>query len=412
VQRARWALLAGGITLAACGSASAGRPVLTEVTLPVPTTLAPVATTAPTVEDTTPPPDTMSPDTTAVPSETLVLGFGGDVLLNRGMTDPFGGVADLVTAPQLMIVNLETTIAEPEVGVPPIEKEFLFKSPPAAAAQLRDGGIDVAALANNHIWDFGDAATIRTVELLDEAGVARVGAGTTAETADDPLVLEAAGRRVGILSYSRVPCDWAGSSGSTARALIAWACDPFLDRTDAAVARMVAETDVVVVMLHGGDELALCQTPAIRSTVERWIGAGADIVVVSHPHVLNGAERIGDGVVLWSTGNFVFPNRGGETGRSAVFHVLVDGPLGPERTLEVVAHPVVLPGGRPQHPDEAGVARILADLSDRSVGFRFDESRRMVPDPAPSICDNGATATAADVAPRTSTTTTTTVAPS
>ncbi len=403
MPRARWALLAGGITLAACGSASAGRPVLTESTLPVPTTGTPVNSTAPTLEPTT----TAPPDTTPVPAETLVLGFAGDVLLNRGMTDPFGGVADLVTAPQLMLVNLETTIAEPEVGVPPIEKEFLFRSPPAAAAQLRDGGVDVAALANNHIWDFGDAATIRTVELLDEAGVARVGAGTTAETAYDPLVLEAAGRRVGILSYSRVPCDWAGSSGSTARALIAWACDPFLDRTDAAVARMVAETDVVVVMLHGGDELALCQTPAIRSTVERWIGAGADIVAVSHPHVLNGAERIGDGVVLWSTGNFVFPNRGGETGRSAVFHVLVDGPLGPERTLEVVAHPVVLPGGRPQHPDEAGVARILADLSDRSVGFRFDESRRMVPDPAPSICDGGATATADDVAPRTSTTTTT-----
>ena len=57
--------------------------------------------------------------------------------------------------------------------------------------------------------------------------------------------------------------------------------------------------------------------------------------------------------------------------------------------------------------DEAGVARILADLSDRSVGFRFDESRRMVPDPAPSICDGGATATADDVTPRTSTTTTT-----
>jgi poly-gamma-glutamate capsule biosynthesis protein CapA/YwtB (metallophosphatase superfamily) len=374
----------------ACGAPSDARPVLTDATLAPPTTaVAGAAAPSPATATTA----AVLPATTAgppVPSETLVLGFAGDTLLSRHLGDAFTAVADLVGSPQVMTVNLETTIAEPDVGAPPIDKEFLFRSPPAAARVLRDAGVDVAALANNHIWDFGDAAVVRTLELLDEAGVARVGAGPTAATAYDPLVVEAAGRRVGILSYTRVPCDWAGANGSAARPLVAWACDPFLDRTDAAVARMVEQTDLVVVLLHAGEELALCPEPSHRAVVERWVDAGVDVVVVSHPHVLRGVERIGDSVVLWSTGNFVFPNRGGETGRSAVFHVLVDGPVGDGRTIDVVAHPVVIPGGRPQPPDDTTAARILADLSDRSPGWAFDESRALVPDAAPSVCDGGA----------------------
>jgi hypothetical protein len=99
-----------------------------------------------------------STTTTTAPPDPITLGFVGDVQMIGSMVanEPVAGVTDLLSAPDLTLVNLETVIGEVnEVGRPPIDKEFIFRSPPETLKQLVDAGVDVVALANNHGWDYG-----------------------------------------------------------------------------------------------------------------------------------------------------------------------------------------------------------------------------------------------------------------
>ncbi|MFQ5558838.1 MAG: CapA family protein, partial [Acidimicrobiales bacterium] len=319
------------------------------------------------------------------PTHRFVVGFAGDVNMIRGVEarSPLAGVAELLSNPDLMMVNLETVVGEAaEVGPPPIAKEFVFRSPPETVDQLVEAGVDVLGLANNHAWDHGPAGVAATVANVDRAALVGIGAGPDADAAYEPVFLEAAGRTVGIVSFSTVPCDWSNDPAAE-RPEVAWACDRFAASATAAVRDAVAGSDISVVLLHGSAELVDCPLASTREVVSAWVDLGIDIVAVSHPHVLGGVERIDDGVVLWSTGNFAFVNGGGRTARSAVFEVTVGG----DDALDLRVIPPVLPGGvaAPAADTEASIVR--DEISTRTVGGHLDEDGLLIADDEPSICD-------------------------
>ncbi len=383
MRRAGTLLLAGALLAAACGS---GEVTFATTTTETPTTETP--TTEPTTTEAPPTsPPTTAPTTTAPPREQIVVGIAGDSTFTNGLEtrDPFGAITELLEAPDLMIINLETAVADAGVGRPPVDKAFLFKSPPESLDLLVDAGIDGVTLGNNHTLDFGVPALEQTLDEIDARGLLRTGAGLDEAEAYTPLITEVGEWTIGIVSFSRVPCDWS-ASGENVREQVAWACPPFLDMADATVSEALDAADVVVVAVHGGAEGELCPSSFMTELEQRWADLGVHAVVNGHPHVLQGVTMrdgpAGRTLVAHSTGNFAFPPSRGITGNSAIIELVVSEQAAgaqPDVAMRVV--PVRSDGGVLTVPTEAQRDAIIDQMNGVSNGAVVTADGSVVADP-------------------------------
>ncbi len=373
------------IVLAACGRNDG------IVTVNVTTTLVPssslaaeavsVDTNPPDVTSSSEPASTGTPTTriveiTAPTREAVRLGFVGDTSFTNGLDqrDPFAGLDGLLAEPDLMFVNLETAVADEGVGRA-FPKAFVFRSPPASLRLLVDAGVDVALLGNNHVLDYGPAAVDQTLRELDAAGLLRVGAGRDAEEAAQPLVVDVGGWSIGVVSASRVPCDWS-ASGENSRPEVNWACPTLVGPVEASIVDLAGTVDLVVVATHGGPEGELCAGSMMLDLAARWAELGADLIVNGHPHVLQGVRTVGDALLIESTGNFAFPSARGLSANSAVFEVELS-----EAGLRLRVIPVRVPGGEVSVASSEVAADILDQVEQHSTGWVFDDDGVAVADP-------------------------------
>lgn len=283
----------------------------------------------------------------------------------HGLDYPFARVARELGGGDLLIGNLEGTFTERGEALP---KFYTFRAPPAVAGALRGAGFDAVGLANNHAFDFGAVGLADTQAALAAVGVAAVGAGDDAAAAHAPLLLDRDGRRVALLAYDDIPETQAAAAD---RPGVAWA---EVDTVAREVRAARAAADHVLVLLHAGVEYAPAPTARQRELAAAAIAAGADAVLGHHPHVLQPWERIGDGVVFYSLGNFVFDLDPGD--RAA----LGDGPfltvaavltLFPDRPPEVAVRPVAI-DERENRPRPATAAEAEAIRKRLGPGTVFD----------------------------------------
>jgi hypothetical protein len=170
------------------------------------------------------------------------------------------------------------------------------------ATVLRQAGVGVVSLANNHVMDYGPSGLAQTMDALSGAGVRFAGAGLDRERACAPAFVTIRGTRVAFLARTGVlvtaPSYAQERSPGTA----------FLDPTEtvAAIKRCRPNAEVVVLLLHWGLEEYRYPSPSQRKLVKQFARAGADVVLGHHPHVTQGIERIGRTVVAYSLGNFAF----------------------------------------------------------------------------------------------------------
>jgi poly-gamma-glutamate capsule biosynthesis protein CapA/YwtB (metallophosphatase superfamily) len=346
------------VLIAACGAAAGSEPdpsvTRVEVLSPLPTVPTGLpASTTPTTATTAPP-----------PRAPVAVGFAGDTSFTHGLAgrDPLGDVIELLTAPDLTAANLETTVAETDVGSP-LDKRFIFKSPPGSVEVLTAAGVDVVSLANNHTLDYRRDGLLRTMELLDAGSILHFGAGVDPAAAYAPVIARAGEWTIAFVGFTRVECGWV-SDDPTRWPEAAWACPGFEDRTVAAVAEAADSADVTVVMVHWGIELDHCPQPHQRELAAAWVEAGAELVIGSHPHVLQGIERINDAWIVYSTGNFAFPSARGPSARSAYYEAELA-----ESGVTLRVTPVTIVEGRPRPAAGDAASAILDDLAAWSFGW-------------------------------------------
>lgn len=248
----------------------------------------------------------------------------GDILLDRlpgariareGWKAPFASVKPLVEAADLAFANLECPASYPGVPYPGKPENVTFNADPGALLGLVWAGFDVVSLANNHMNDHGPKAVAETLEALDLAGVARSGAGRDLEEARAPAWLEAEGARIAVLSYAEA--WWSVTGAGEATPGVAHAVEE--DMVADVGAALAEGADYVLVSVHWGEEHARSPNAFQRSFGHAAIDAGAAAVLGHHPHVLQGVERYGRGVILYSMGNFVFDMAADATYDSAAF---------------------------------------------------------------------------------------------
>ncbi len=287
--------------------------------------------------------------TTTANKAAVTLAFAGDVHFEGPLRDALdanaatvlSAVAPVLRSYDITMVNLETAITERGT---PAAKQYTFRAPPSALAALTDAGIDVATEANNHGVDYGPTGLADSLEARAHSpGVHVIGIGKDADDAYSPFRATVHGQRIAIIAATQVIDDelvqqWTATDDHGG---VASAKD--VPRLLAEVRAARATSDTVVVFLHWGVEGATCPSADQRAIARQLVAAGADIVVGSHSHRLEGAGFVGggdDGFVDYGLGNFAFYT--GTT--SGVLTVTVSG-----RHVEHYGWvPAALVGGRPR----------------------------------------------------------------
>lgn len=241
----------------------------------------------------------------------ITLAFAGDVnfagrtrLLLADPATAFGPITAVLRSADFAAVNLETAVTN---GGTPQPKTFHFRTPATAFTALRDAGVDLVTMANNHVLDYGQAGLADTLTAARAARFPYVGIGINAAAAWAPYVITIKGVKIAIIGVSQV-AELASSWVATdTRPGEANAID--LGRTLAAVRSAKRLASIVIVFMHWGTEGESCPDPAQLSLARELSAAGASIIVGAHAHMLQGSGWLGRTFVAYGMGNFLWWER-------------------------------------------------------------------------------------------------------
>lgn len=262
----------------------------------------------------------------------VTFAFGGDmhfegVLRTKLASDPtgmFAPIAPVLSSVDIAVVNLESAITEQNTIIP---KEFNFRTPATALVALQAAGVDVVNAANNHSIDFGPEGLADTLAARAASPIPVIGIGANVTDAYNPFLTEIRGQRIAIFGATDVMGEeyvepWTATETKAGVASTKYASEA---RMVAAIQAARPLVDTVVVYLHWGVERVGCATDRQKALARALVDAGADIVVGSHAHHLEGGGRLGTAFVGYGLGNFAFYNESGEYGRTGVLKVTITG---------------------------------------------------------------------------------------
>lgn len=249
----------------------------------------------------------------------------------------FQAVRDRISAADWAVANLETVLAGADAGG--YTGYPSFNSPPELAAALKTAGFDIITTANNHSLDRGAIGVARTRQHLRDRGLVPVGTAATPAEADEIAIVERNDISMAFLAYTYGTNGIPLPNGETH-----WVAriDEARILRDLGRARQLG-ADFVAIALHFGSEYQRQPNAAQRQQVDRLLAAGADIVLGSHPHVVQPYEVKtvvdGNGVprkraAIYSMGNFVSNQNGIYRHLGVMFSVTVRKRF-PEGTVEI-----------------------------------------------------------------------------
>lgn len=241
--------------------------------------------------------------------KTISISFVGDLNLN-GFQELYlsKGISSLISDDCLKeLKDSDLTMGNNEFAFStrgePQEKEYVFREEPSLVSVLTDMGMDIVSLANNHALDYGTDALVDTMTTLDASNIKYVGAGSDYSEAKKPQMIEVKGKKIGFIAASRVIPNASWNAGSKTPGLFTcYETKGLLKEVEEAK----KNCDVVVTYLHWGVEREEYPEDYERKLGKELIDAGADIVIGSHPHILQGFEMYKGKAICYSLGNFLF----------------------------------------------------------------------------------------------------------
>ena len=264
-----------------------------------------VSTPTPKDEDDTPPVDRV---------ETITLMSVGDFLYHRPQTlkvssEPSGYdyynnlqyVKPYLENADITFGNYETTstLTRDFVGYP------TFNTPPESIDALKDAGFDILNTVNNHTLDSGKQGLIDTYNNIRNRGIKVV--GTKIEPGDSVQVVVRKGISVGFVGYTY------GYNGLESRltqeehTYMGSLIDD--ERMKKEIEYSKANNDFTIVSMHWGNEYQVVPSTFQKELANKVVGWGADVILGTHPHVIQPGEKIGDSYVIYSMGNFISDQR-------------------------------------------------------------------------------------------------------
>ena len=196
----------------------------------------------------------------------------------------FTDINEYVNSADISIGNLETTFAGKEKGYSNYPR---FNTPEQLATNLKDFGIDVVSTANNHCMDANYTGLVSTLKYLDEAGIAHTGTNETKEKQNEILVKDVNGIKIAFLSFTY------GTNGIPVPTDKSFAVNLIDEELILEQIRLAKEQDpdLICTNMHWGIEYQLKQNAEQEKLADLLFENGVDIILGSHPHVLQPMEK-------------------------------------------------------------------------------------------------------------------------
>jgi len=256
----------------------------------------------------------------------IMMGRYVGVKINRSQdnTHSFTYVADALAAPDITFAQLETPLAPTEYT----SEGMILVAQPETVAGLEKSGIDLVSLSGNHFGDALSEGMLSTFATLDEHGIKYFGAGRDQERAFQAQIFEKNGTRFGFISFVNIMPDSYGAGPDYPGS--AWV--DFLSLTDQekivdSLQQAAKNCDVLIAGFHWGTEYTPNPTSVQQQIAHLAIDNGADIVIGTHPHVVQADEIYQNKYIIYSLGNFIMDQMWSEETQEGVllyFYVMDD----------------------------------------------------------------------------------------
>lgn len=253
--------------------------------------------------------------------ESVTFTFAGDVLLDDSYAIMSNYVVQNSVLENCIDESLLTQMREADVCMinneftyteetkPISNKTFTFKAKPENVNILKEMGVDVVSLGNNHVYDYGEKGLYDTIATLEGAGIPYVGGGKNIEDASKILYYQNDEMKIALISATQIERypnpNTKEATETTPGTFRCYESEKLLEKIEEAD----ANSDFVIVYLHWGTEST--DQPDWRQTSQasECALAGADVIIGAHPHVIQGIGYEGDVPVFYSLGNFWFSSK-------------------------------------------------------------------------------------------------------
>ena len=276
----------------------------------------------------------------------------------------FGGVRDLFESDDFTLINLECVLSESENRV---EKTWNLKGRPEYVGIMTGSSVEGCSLGNNHTLDYGESSLEDTKSVLDEAGIIYgLNEHVATYTTESGIV-------IGIVSSNML-----------------WQDETHANYVKDGIAALREQgADLVIVSCHWGIEGDHYANGYQVDMAHQIIDWGADLLIGTHPHVLQGVELYKGKVICYSLGNFCFGgNRNPQVKDTAVYQqtfTFVDGVLQTDINADMIPYSISSTTSRndfrPTKAEGDRKQRIIADLNDYSSSYSnicFDEEGKLM----------------------------------
>ncbi|WP_226667651.1 CapA family protein [Microbulbifer aggregans] len=260
------------------------------------------------------------------------LAWGGDVNLARrqhyrteelGEEEVLGRIPALNSA-DLSVINLECVVATSgEQGIEKGEESpFYYRARPEMLKLLCRAGVDVVTTANNHSGDYGAQALLEQGFWLDGLGLGHTGSGVNVDAAFKPVVRAAGDLNVAIFSIDATQKHFAAKDRLPGNAYLSLnSPDAWTMALEQRISDSRKQAHVVVVAVHWGNNLQQRPGKAEMEVGHRIINAGADAVLGTSAHRLQGIEVYRERPIIHDAGNLLFDSPSNTLQESGIFRL-------------------------------------------------------------------------------------------
>lgn len=227
---------------------------------------------------------------------------GADGHLIYDFTKMFTYVKEIISGYDLAFYNQETVIGGKSIGLLPNKSgTFIFNSPDEIGLDLVKTGFNLVNLASNHTMDVGGAAALYGANFWKkQEGVYAVGSYTSQEERDAVVIKEKNNITYTLLAYTTLTN---GLNAPAGQQYLVNLYSPEQAKID--VEKVRDKVDVIMVSMHWGTEYVYTPTAEQKEIANYLASLGVDVIIGTHPHVVEPIEFIDDTLVIYSLGNLI-----------------------------------------------------------------------------------------------------------
>lgn len=249
-------------------------------------------------------------------------------------------VKNLLKRPDFTMANQESMIGGTEIGLSTYPS---FNSPFEVADALKDAGVDLVSIANNHTLDRGEKAIFNAISHYEKIGIHYVGGYKSQQDRETLRIVNVDGIKLGFLSYTY------GTNGIPVpkdKPYLVNLMDRQKMKED--IAKMKDKVDVIIVNMHWGLEYQPYPTKEQKELAQFLANEGVQVIIGHHPHVLQPMEWVENkrgekSIVIYSLGNFLSAQKGNGKDIGGIFQLEIEKLYDGDQTTITLRNPQLIP---------------------------------------------------------------------